>query len=303
MSAARARRAPLALAAALVLAGGISLVAQWQWRREPPPDASWQAAAAVLQDEWHAGDALYVWPVWAAVDGSTLRRFFDAAGAVDDAVWLHADPLERTDLLRHPHLWVLAAWDEPLPDTLRGAETIGAWAGLRLWRYTRPGPAPLYDFVANLRDARVSRTAPRSRHTACRWRRDRFVCDRRWWTQVRARVVEVGHTRRYVVWAHAWPDRATLHIAFPHVPVRQRLEGGVSLTLEAVRKRAGGPTTFRVLVAGAVQWEVTMDPRDFEWHRFSIDTSQWAGQQVEVSFELTAPHADRRRVGFDALSL
>ena len=152
-----ARKAPSRLWWAVLAIGLVEILGQVVIEARVAPRTEWQEALAGVREEWREGDAIVVAPLWA----DPLLR--EAAGdLVDRAMAGHSD------LAAYDRLWVVSIRGHRSDEAPEGAPELTRDVGrVRVERWDLPTPSVLYDFVAHVGEAHVTRRA-NGQDLACR---------------------------------------------------------------------------------------------------------------------------------------
>lgn len=270
--------------------------------RLTPTHADWDSVLAVVDAELAPGDVIWVHPTWSAAPWAELEAIALNKGLARGNVFLHADPVTEADVARFRRVWLLQRTGDAPPQPLRGAvEPRHAGGRLQVHVATVAVGAVATDFLGTLEKAQVERMEPDGgRGAPCRWSGDRQRCEGPFWKDVRVQWTEVGNTRRRCVFAQPHPDRGTLRIRFPAVPLGTRLVGGVGLNLWANRYEEGSDVRFGIAVDGATVYETQLPRQDFTWHTVDVPTTPGAH---EVVVSLSADDARWRQACFDLVAL
>ena len=275
-----------------------------------PPMQDWRDAAGFVRSQIQDQDAVTVAPSWA----DPLLR------------WVAGDLVSmrqagRSDLAPWERLWVLSIRGHRSPEAPDDEPDVERRFGRVTVRRYSLGPSPvLYDFVAHVRDARVSRATAHGREP-CRWQRraprggglgkgamwprERFVCDpRRAWLWVGRTVVEdLSYQPRTCIRQHP-QGRRPIRTTFEDVPLGERLVLYAGLYNRDERDRdQRGPVNVRVLVDGV---EIgRMEHRDGDgWKRMEAlttnDPALSGKSRGDVTVEVTAPKPHRRTLCWSA---
>ena len=297
------RAGPLALlASAILVLTGVQ--GSWFWLtvdEGPGPDAV-AAAARVIRDGYTPGDLIILAPAYAT-------RAREHLG--DLAPLAVRDPLAE-DLEAHPRVWVLGLFGKAEAMRPRFAaahltleDSQAPAPGVVVDRYLTGGRDRVtYDFVANLKAARVWHEKGSERVACDQWqqvngqggRLGRWACpyDKDWF-YVAPEWHRMGDHQRLCLWAHP-PNEGRLVIQYPSVPLTGRLAGRAGHTLNSSKN-----------ARAAIDLDVAVDPEpaqrfSFEladtWRPFMLDTA--AATTGTVTFAVSTVDAGVNHFCFTA---
>ena len=284
-----------------LLLGGALVVALMELGSYPlvqariPADADWEAAAAVVREDYQEDDTLVATPGW---NDPTLRLHLGDLLDLSDA--------GRADLAPFARVWEIALGDaasELLPG--RAPDLRERFGELQLRRYDL-GPSPIvYDFVDELPRARVElggRLCPYGRRPldggglwhGPLWPSERHQCEEAAWTFVGETVVEdLELNARRCVWQHPPADNAWVTTTYRDVPLGERIVVHADLYYAHERMREGGPVELRVEVEGREVGRMVHHDGD-GWKRMELDPDPLhtgaARGDVSFSVRAAAPH-------------
>jgi hypothetical protein len=283
----------LSLAAwAWVLVAGLAafeLLAHPVIRRAIPDEESWKEAAAFVRAQFEPDDRIIAAPAWT---DPIVRR------ELGDLTPLRVAAL--TDPAGIGRLWELGIRGASTRDEAPALERAFGGVRVRMWRLA--SPKVLYDFVEQIKEARVE-LETEGGPVACPWAHgrpapgglergpmrpaERFICDReRPWLWVGPTVLaDLELQPRRCIWQHP-AGMNPLRTIFADVPLGERLvvRGGVDYQI--ARERAHAPVTLRVWIDDQLAAEWTHQDGD-GWSGLDIDTSNRGGTRATVRFETT----------------
>jgi hypothetical protein len=292
--------------AAIPAAGLLEMGAHVVQTHSVAPLADWEAARAYVETRAAPEDLVAFAPRWADPIG---RRVFGAAIAI---VAREARPDETRFsralevAIRGAHLPELAGWRKA--DEHRfGRVTVTTW--------DNPAPAHVLDDLVSLvgpQRLRVSRVDG-GRETECPMGHpgvqsgglgfgpalpgDRFVCPVGGFVGVSV-VADLDYLPHRCIYAPpAGPG--TMVLRFLSVQMGHTLHGHHAIYVEAERDRRGAPVTVTFKVGSSLIGSVAHKDGD-GWREFEFDTSDLAGQRVDLVAEISAPSGDRRQYCFEA---
>jgi hypothetical protein len=271
---------------------GLSLACAGFWLARhllQPDPVDTRRAAERVQAEWREGDAVAVRPWWA-------QRLREQLG---ERPWVNVRDLEAEDLSRFGRLWVLEQPGHhdrlggPFRDGTYRLEAEAGFGPLRLARYGLPPPAKvLYDFRAELAQAKVSMRTKGADRPCDLWLDDRWVCSPADWNFVGRMIVELGDDPREVIWTHP-SEEGPISIGFAEVPHGRTLLVHTGLTPPAARAADGGPVTLAVEVDGRVLQRVVQDNRS-GFFPTALTLEALPDRPHQVTFRVSAPRAGMR---------
>lgn len=294
------------LFAIVPLVGVVELAAHVKQSYGAVPEKDWLAARDAVKAIAKPEDLVVFAPSWSEPLG---RRYFgpELATVAREA---HPDETRFARAIevsiRGKHAPELAAWRASAEQKV-GAVTIR----------TLENPAPatvLTDLVTRIapETARVTR-ADGDREQPCAFAHgpaqtgnlgfgpavpgDKFNCGS---TFVGVSVFAVlDYTARRCIYAAPPGGAAATRIRFADVVMGRALHGHHALYVEAERQREGAPVTLQFRIGDrSVGKVVHLDGEG--WKGFELDTSEWAGQTVELIADVTSPNANRRMYCFEA---
>lgn len=277
---------------ALVLA--TSLYSLGFWLFGPLGELPWAEASAKIRADFQPHDAWAVRPWWA----QRAREY------LGDLATVQVRDLAAEDLSRYGRLWLISL---PGAESPGGPFADGTYnpaggfevgdLGVRLFELGPPARI-VYDFRAELKNARVAIAAKGGRRACERWVDDRWVCSHHDWNYVGRMIVELGDDPRPVVWAHP-TEEGPIEINYPRVPGGDELLVHTGLTPPAARTPDGAPVTLEVVVAGTVV-ESIVQPNRTGFFAHHIDISDKGPGPYPVTFRVSAPRAGMRHFCFAA---
>jgi hypothetical protein len=144
-----ARKRPSRLWWAVVAIGLVEVLGQLVIEARVAPRDEWTQALASVREQWHEHDAVIVAPRWA----DPLLR--EAAGDLVDR-----EMAGHSDLAAYDRLWVVSIRGHRSDEAPEGApELTEDFGRVRVERWDLPTPSVLYDFVAHVGEAQVTRRA------------------------------------------------------------------------------------------------------------------------------------------------
>lgn len=264
-----------------------------------PREADYAAAAEALERAGFSpdGDALAVLPPWSLRAHKALKRFAPIA----------SDDLAEQPLARYARLFVVVEPDaerylEPLLARLGEPAASEEEGRVRVLRFDLGGPRVAYDFSARLADADIvieregevlSRCdVPAKGGLRCAGRKHWMRLSREW--------LLVSENGQRVVWAHPPPAGEVLSLTWSGVPL------GDEIVFRAGHTRSGSTAAkaavhVDVVVDGEVLERLRYPPR-FSFDATRIDTSRFAGREVEVSFRVSTKNDGKNHWAFDAVA-
>jgi hypothetical protein len=146
-----------------------------------------------------------------------------------------------------------------------------------------------------LRSARVSQAGK----PCTERRREAWYCSHRSWNYVGPTTNMFNGALLPCIWAHP-VDEGPLVIRFPRVRLGRALVGHHGLADGAVDGfRGGAPVNLEIRVNDRVI-EKLVRPNQKGWVGFRVDTSEYAGKQVDLSLTVTTRRSGGRHYCFDA---
>lgn len=144
-----ARKRPSRLWWAVVAVGLVEVLGQLVIEARVAPRDEWHDALASVREQWHEQDAVVVAPRWA----DPLLR--EAAGDLVDR-----EMAGHSDLAAYDRLWVVSIRGHRSDEAPEGPPELAEDFGrVRVERWDLPTPSVLYDFVAHVGEAHVTRRA------------------------------------------------------------------------------------------------------------------------------------------------
>jgi hypothetical protein len=289
----------LLLPLALVEVAGHAVI-----RARVPDRDDWHRAAAFVERQWAATDAVTVAPHWA---DPILRRVLGGALSMDQAAPSDLAPFER--------LWAFTIRGHRPSQAPNGAPALVRRFGrVHVLRWDL-GPSPVvHDFVAGLDHAHVhlgdgegARACPRRAGrpkggglgSGPAQPAHRFECDpRRPWLWVGRTVTEdLDLLPRHCVWQHpAGPE--PVRVTYPDVPVGDEIVLYAGLYYEHERERKRGPVHVAVHLDGVPAGHMTHRDGD-GWKRMVVHTGD-QGPRGTVEVRVTAPNPHLRSLCWSA---
>jgi hypothetical protein len=268
--------------------------------------SDWQAARAYVEAHAKPEDLVVFAPWWADPVGreqfGTSIATFEREGRGDDS--------------RFPRALEVSVHGARLPE-------LGGWVGTDEARFggltvttrVNPAPAPVIDDL-------VSRVEPGRmrvwrldgpREGECAFARgptqagalgfgpaipgDHFGCGG---VAVGVSVMaDLDYRPRRCIYAPPPGPGSHLRLRFLGVRMGRTLYGHHGIYVEAERNRTGSPVTIRFISGDSVVGSVVHHDGD-GWRTFEFDTSDLAGQTVDLDADISAPAADRRTYCFEA---
>jgi hypothetical protein len=271
----------------------------------PRPD--WEAARSYVETHAAPDDLVAFAPRWVDPIG---RETFGAAiatvqreGRPDETRFPRA--LEVG--IRGAHLPELAHWRKAEEHRF-GRVTVTTW--------DNPAPAHVLEDLVSLVDPqrmRVSRVDG-SREVECAESHagvqsgglgygpalpgDRFTCPGGGFVGVSI-MADLDYVPRRCIYAPPSGGAAVVRLHFLNVQAGHTLHGHHAIYVEAERDRRGAPVTITFKVGSSLIGSVTHKDGD-GWKEFEFDTTDLAGQRVDLVAEISAPGGDRRQYCFEA---
>jgi len=277
------RRPLWALLLALALLGLVAWesAAPLVQRGAAATQGDWRAAAGRIKAERRSGEPVLFAPLWV----EPLGRLH-----LGDQLTLEQQLLPDVD--RHARVWEVSVrgarhrWLQALRPAKQwelGAVTVTL--------FEKPAQKVLFDFTAQILEARVDRQGPRA--ARCPLRQRRFVCDdRQAWNWVGPQLAEVDFRPQRCVYAHP-VDGNVMRISYAAVPLGKQIVGYTGIDDYDNRKRGDKPVTVRIYVGPRLVGTIVHQNR-WGWHRFDLGTADLAGQTHPVSFEVESGGAYAR---------
>jgi len=276
----------------------VLLLSDWNIQSKEPSEEDWTPILEHLNEQLIITDGLYVYPSWHQWPHAGLTALLKGAG--HPGTRLHAHPLTPLDLMRFPRVWILLPRGDSPPKALKDCTPIPLESSVNLCLWHRSGEEPKVDFIKELSKAHVERRHKGKRKTKCTWKKDRHRCKtaKRMY-DVRSYVGEVGDTRRNGIFAHPYPSKGTLSIAYDAMERGKTLVVSYGLALRGVRMEQGSDVVFRVLMNKKVVHEASIDREDFSWSTLELPIPSGKGA-LDYAFEISAENASWRHFFFDA---
>jgi len=127
---------------------------------------------------------------------------------------------------------------------------------------------------------------------------DRFTCPGGGFVGASV-VADLDYRPRRCIYAPAPGGGGLVRLRFLDVRAGRTLHGHHAIYVEAERDRKGAPVTLTFKAGSTLVGSVT--PHDGDgWKEFEFDTSDLAGQHVDLVAEISAPNGDRRQYCFEA---
>jgi len=169
-------------------------------------------------------------------------------------------------------------------------------------RFIPPDPGRLvYDFLARIADARVTRVHPDRREECRTFRQDRWHCGPEHpWQYVGRLDRDIAGAVREVIWAHPLNGNHPIEIRYPGVPLGGTLVLHYGWTQRAVEAGLGAPVTFRVTAGDRVLFERVLGLQETDWFEQRLDTSAFRGRREDVVFSVATPDHQNRQFCFTA---
>jgi len=268
---------------ALILVASLAIwetVAALVQHERAPTDDQWRAAAEQLRTQWQAGDAVVIAPSWAEPVGHQhLAELFTL------------DMASLSDIDRFRRVWELSIrgvrhhWLQqyrPTKTSRHGAVTLSL--------YNKQAQQVVFDFTANIARARVQLLGDRLR--SCRWDGQRFGCSRRGWNWVGKHLAEVAYRPYRCIYAHPAPQQRLL-ITFANVRLGNTLVGYTGIDDFDARKASTAPVLLQTYIDNRMVSSI-LHQNDWPWTRFEINTSEFAGHNHRLRFEVSAEQTYKR---------
>jgi hypothetical protein len=270
------------------------------------PASDWQAARGYVEARAKPEDLVVFSPWWA--DPVGRERFgasiatFDREGRGDDSRFPRAFEVS----IRGSHLPELDGWIRS--DAAR-------FGGVTVTTLTNPGRQPVIDDLVSAVEPSRLRVwrVDGSRESECAYVRgaaqagalgfgpavpgDRFACGGAF---VGVSVMaDLDYRPRRCIYAPPPGPGSRLRLRFLGVRMGRELFGHHGIYVEAERNKTGSPVTIRFTNGDSVVGTVVHHDGD-GWKAFEFDTSDLAGQTVDLDAEISAPATDRRMYCFEA---
>lgn len=276
----------MAVAAAVVLLAAVEAANALVAPALAPSEKDWRAAAAKVRAGFRPGDLIVAAPAWS---DSLMRA--QLGDLVPVAV------AGRMDAARFGRVWEISQRGA------RAAETEGARVAetsqlgrlkVKLWE--KPAARVVFDFLADWQKASVSVVTPDRGELPCWMAQNRFQCGDG--TSLGPELLEIDTTLRNGL-ALDPHERTTTVLEYAGVSFGRELAVAGGLHNVWKRKSGDGTVHLRVLADGRELGAVDgTSPGGWALRRF--DTSDMAGRQGKVRFEITVDKAHDRHFGFAA---
>lgn len=251
-----------------------------------PSDKDWRAAAATVRAGFRPGDLIVAAPAWS----DPLMRV-QLGDRVPMAV------AGRMDAGRFARIWEISQRGARAPETEGARVAQASQHGrlkVRLWE--KPAARVVFDFLADWQKATLSVVTPDRGELPCWSSQTRFQCGEG--TSLGPELLEIDTTLRNGL-ALDPHERTTTVLEYPAVPLGRELAVAAGLHNVWKRKSGDGKVHLRVLVDGRELGSV--EGTSFGgWSLRRFDTSDLAGRQGRVRFEITVDKAHDRHFGFAA---
>jgi hypothetical protein len=274
--------------------------------RSVVPASDWEAARAYVERESKPEDLVVFAPRW--VDPVGRERFgtaiatFAREGRGDDTGFPRAFEVS----IRGAHLAELSTWT-------RASEA--RFGGVTVTTLLNPAPAHVIDDLVSMVDPRRMRAwrVDGPRETECTFAHgptqagplgygpavpgDRFGCMGGF---VGVSVMaDLDYLPHQCIYAPPPGGASRLRLRFLGVRMGHKLYGHHGLYVEAERNRTGAPVTIRFTTGDSVVGTVVHHDGD-GWKAFEFDTSDVAGQTLDLDVEISSANGDRRMYCFEA---
>ncbi len=259
-----------------------------------PDLADWLAAAEVVRAEYRDGDLVVFDPPWAQ-EGAPFLAGMDV---------VTSETVDWYEVGKRRRIWVLTSMGRTDPVVPAGYAPDGSWRPGRVGvqRFLVPDHGRVtYDFLAHIRDARVTHVHP-DRREECRTFRDgRWTCGPEHpWQFVGRQDRDIAGAVREVIWAHPLNGNRPIEIRYPSVEMARTLVIHYGWTQRAVEAGLGAPVTFRVRVGDRPVFERVLRHEDTEWYEQRVDVSDLQGHREDVVFTVSTPDYQNRQFCFTA---
>ena len=255
---------------------------------EAATDEDWKKAAEKVRAERKPTEPVLFAPHWA-----------DPMGRAAMGPSLELDMLTLSDVDRYPRVWQLSIRGKRHP-WLEGLSPSRSFSEgqVRVDVFDKEPAEVLFDFTRSmLKAAKVERQGRDL--VQCPLRNKRFRCDpRQGWNWAGPHLAEVGHRPYRCIFVHP-VDRHVMRVKFPAVKLGRSIVVYTGIDDFENRKRAKLPVQLTVTVNRKPVGS-TEHKNDSGWQRYTADTSRYAGQTHEVSFEVAAKGAFARTFCFSA---
>lgn len=250
----------------------------------------WKASAEIVRFGWQDGDTVVFSPAWALSGAPEFQGLDIQTGETID--WYVAG--------RHGRVWVVGALDgrsPALPDnwtsqssTDTGSLTVHIWI---------PPYRPIkYDFMANLKDAQVTRVYGKKRENCSKWFDGQWHCGSKHpWQYVGPIERDIAGAVRKAIWFHPLDRNNPLEIKYREVP-SGNLVVHYGLTQRAVEASSGSPVLFEIRVDGKLVHQRSLLQAQGGW--FSVEIPLSGNPTHEVLFVDSTPNHNVRQLCFTA---
>jgi hypothetical protein len=272
-----------------------------------PRESDWAAARAYVAAEVKPEDLVAFAPRW--VDPVALEHFGPQIATLERTA--------RADETRFPRAFEVSIRGAHLPELSRwrraserrfGAVAVTTWEN--------PTPAIVIDDLVSMVSAQAMRVSrvDAGRERDCPFTHtymqsgglgygptipyERFFCPGGG-SVGQTIVADLAYLPHRTIYAPPLGGGTVVRLRFLGVRMGQALHGHHGLDAEAERHRAGAPVTITFKAGDSVLGSVVH--RDGEgWKPFEFDTSQLAGQKVDLVAEISSPSGEDRKYCFEA---
>lgn len=268
-----------------------------------PDLADWLAAAEVVRADYRKGDCVVFDPPWAQ-EGAPFLAGMDV---------VTSETVDWYEVGKRGRVWILTAMGRDDPEVPAGYVPDGSWrpGSVGVHRFVVPDQGQVtYDFLARIRDARVTRldrsvspAGPRTdRREECRNFRDgRWYCGAEHpWQFVGRHERDIAGAVREVLWAHPLNGDRPIEIRYPSVEMARTLVIHYGWTQRAVEAGLGAPVTFWVMVGDRPVFERVLRHEETGWYEQRVDVSDLRGRREDVVFTVSTPDYQNRQFCFTA---
>ncbi len=259
-----------------------------------PDLADWLAAAEVVRADYREGDRVVFDPPWAQ-EGAPFLEGMDV---------VTSETVDWYEVGKRRRVWILTAMGRDDPEVPAGYRPDGAWrpGAVGVHRFVVPDRGRVtYDFLARIRDARVTRVHPGRREECKTFRDGRWHCGAEHpWQFVGRHERDIAGAVREVIWAHPLHGDRPIEIRYPSVEMARTLVLHYGWTQRAVEAGLGAPVTFRVGVGGRPVFERVLRHEDTQWFEQRVDVSDLRGGREDVVFTVSTPDYQNRQFCFTA---
>lgn len=268
-----------------------------------PDLADWLAAAEVVRADHREGDCVVFDPPWAQ-EGAPFLAGMDV---------VTSETVDWYEVGKRRRVWVLAAMGRDAPEVPTGYVPDGSWrpGSVAVHRFVVPDRGHVtYDFLARIRDARVTRLersaspgrpGPDRREECRNFRDGRWYCGAEHpWQFVGRHERDIAGAVREVIWAHPLDGDRPLEIRYPSVEMARVLVIHFGWTQRAVEAGLGAPVTFRVRVGDRLALERVLGLDEAGWYEQRVDVSDRRGRREDVVFTVSTPNYQNRQFCFTA---